>query len=143
MPFWLLVGGVSSFQLCLRDVCSGWLCGRHGPLQPCQPYSRSTKCPKMLLKPSRRQKGRRRRSFELWLPCRWPVAAAVAEARMSNGGKLTVIQAMQVGLVYRAARRSLFIQGGGNPEAWVDPNPWGGLGFHCGRVPEDSRTILV
>ena len=59
------------------------------------------------------------------------------------GGKLTVIQAMQVGLVYRAARRSLFIQGGGNPEAWVDPNPWGGLGFHCGRVPEDSRTILI
>ena len=52
------------------------------------------------------------------------VAAAVAEARTSAGDKLTVIQASQVGLVYRAARRSLYLQGGGVIENWTDPNPW-------------------
>lgn len=52
------------------------------------------------------------------------VAAAVSDARTSNGDRLTVIQASQVGLVYRAARRLLYVQGGGNPETWIDPNPW-------------------
>ena len=52
------------------------------------------------------------------------VAASVGEARLQDGNRLTLIQASQVGLVYRAARRLLFIEGGGDVRHWVDPNPW-------------------
>ena len=52
------------------------------------------------------------------------VAASVGEVRLPDGNRLTLIQASQVGLVYRAARRPLFVQGGGDASQWIDPNPW-------------------
>ena len=64
------------------------------------------------------------------------VAASVGEARLPDGNRLTLIQASQVGLIYRAARRALFIQGGGDVNQWVDPNPWESQG------PTSSATSL-
>lgn len=37
---------------------------------------------------------------------------------------MSVVQASQVGLVWRLARRILHIQGGGQYEEWEDPSPW-------------------
>ena len=54
------------------------------------------------------------------------MAAAIEEARTPAGHALTIMEASQVGLIYRAAKRELFLKDGGDPTAWVDPDPWGG-----------------
>ena len=52
------------------------------------------------------------------------LATCVTAARLPSGSPLTTVQASQVGLVFRAARRNLFVQSGGDPKQWIDPNPW-------------------
>ena len=52
------------------------------------------------------------------------VATCLTSARLADGERLTTIQASQVGLVFRAARRNLHVQAGGDVAAWTDPNPW-------------------
>ena len=52
------------------------------------------------------------------------LATCVTAARLPSGAALTTVQASQVGLVFRAARRNLFLQAGGDPAQWRDPNPW-------------------
>ena len=52
------------------------------------------------------------------------LATCVTAARLPSGAALTTVQASQVGLVFRAARRNLFLQAGGDPIQWMDPNPW-------------------
>ena len=52
------------------------------------------------------------------------VATCLTSARLADGDRLTTIQASQVGLVFRAARRNLHVQSGGDVAAWTDPNPW-------------------
>ena len=48
----------------------------------------------------------------------------VTLARHSSGRRLTVMEASQLGLLYRAAKRWAYVQGGGAAEDWVDQNPW-------------------
>ena len=56
-------------------------------------------------------------------------AAAVVEATTSSttstGRRLTMVEAIQVGLVYRAAHRYLHLAAGGSTDTWRDPDPWG------------------
>ena len=47
------------------------------------------------------------------------LAAAVEEARTAEGSTLTIMEASQVGLVYRAARRELYLRDGGDPALWT------------------------
>lgn len=52
------------------------------------------------------------------------LATCLTSARMADGERLTTIQASQVGMVFRAARRNLHVQSGGDVAHWTDPNPW-------------------
>lgn len=48
----------------------------------------------------------------------------VTEAVKSDGRRLSVMEASQLGLVYRAAKRWLHVQAGLPTSSWVDRNPW-------------------
>ena len=52
------------------------------------------------------------------------LTSCLTEARFASGESLSPIQASQVGLMFRAARRLLHVQAGGDLGNWVDPNPW-------------------
>ena len=54
----------------------------------------------------------------------WTIPQIVGTALLPNGSRLTPIQAAQVGLVWRNARWVIHVRGGGNPEAFVDRDPW-------------------
>ena len=51
-------------------------------------------------------------------------AQAVEATELTDGSKLSVIQATQLGLVYRLARRKLHLDNGLDLNLWVDPDPW-------------------
>ena len=48
----------------------------------------------------------------------------VTEAVKADGRRLSVMEASQLGLVYRAAKRWLHVQAGLPTSSWVDRNPW-------------------
>ena len=52
------------------------------------------------------------------------IVAACQAAQLPTGDPLTAIQASQIGLVFRLARRILHLQAGGVWEEWVDTDPW-------------------
>ena len=52
------------------------------------------------------------------------LAQAVETCALADGSSLNVVQAAQVGLVWRLARRNMWIAGGGDIAHWIDPNPW-------------------
>ena len=52
------------------------------------------------------------------------VAATTEAATLETGEHLTVVQAAQLGLVYRLARRKLHVDSGLDLRHWVDPDPW-------------------
>ncbi|CAJ1350967.1 unnamed protein product, partial [Effrenium voratum] len=52
------------------------------------------------------------------------IVALGCEAASVGGQNMSAIQASQVGLVYRLARRQIHIMGGGDLQTWEDPNPW-------------------
>lgn len=52
------------------------------------------------------------------------IAAACAAAEVRPGQSMTAIQASQIGLVYRLARRILHTRAGGSWEDWEDVDPW-------------------
>ena len=52
------------------------------------------------------------------------VAKAAEQAELPDGSRLTVVQATQLGLVYRLARRKLHVDNGLDLSLWVDPDPW-------------------
>ena len=52
------------------------------------------------------------------------IVAACQAAQLPSTRPLTAIQASQIGLVYRLARRILHLQAGGAWEEWVDIDPW-------------------
>ena len=54
----------------------------------------------------------------------WTIPQIVGAALLPNGNRLTPIQAAQVGLVWRNARWVIHVRGGGNPDAFVDRDPW-------------------
>lgn len=43
---------------------------------------------------------------------------------LTSGRRLTVMEASQLGLVYRAAKRWAFVESGGAVQDWKDQNPW-------------------
>ena len=63
------------------------------------------------------------------------IAAACAAAELSPGQSLTAIQASQIGLVYRLARRILHTRAGGSWMEWEDVDPW--------AQPQNSRSTSV
>ena len=63
------------------------------------------------------------------------IAAACAAAEVAPGQSLTAIQASQIGLVYRLARRILHTRSGGSWEEWEDVDPW--------AQPSSSRGTSV
>ena len=52
------------------------------------------------------------------------VAASLAQATFDDGAPLTAVQAAQVGLVWKLARRMMFVKGGGSWEDWSEEDPW-------------------
>ena len=52
------------------------------------------------------------------------IAESLAATRLPNGRRLTPVEAIQVGMVYRACHRLIHLQGGGGLDLWRDPNPW-------------------
>ena len=55
------------------------------------------------------------------------VVSATTAATTSTGRRLTMVEAIQVGLVYRAAHRCVHLASGGTTDTWKDPDPWGAL----------------
>eukprot|EP00435_Cladocopium_sp_Y103_P065327 s503_g27.t1 len=53
-----------------------------------------------------------------------PVAACAEATVLDNGNQVTMIQAVQLGVVYRLARRKLRSDSGLDMAQWRDPNPW-------------------
>ena len=54
----------------------------------------------------------------------WTIPQIVGAALLANGNRLTPIQAAQVGLVWRNSRWVTHVRGGGNPDTFVDRDPW-------------------
>ena len=52
------------------------------------------------------------------------ISEGVAAVRAEGGRRLTPVEAIQLGLVYRAAHRLVHLGTGGSLSNWVDPNPW-------------------
>ena len=52
------------------------------------------------------------------------VAEAVAQCRMESGRRYTPIEAIQVGMVFRACNYLTHLAMGAPANTWVDPNPW-------------------
>eukprot|EP00435_Cladocopium_sp_Y103_P001861 s2500_g1.t1 len=52
------------------------------------------------------------------------VAASAESTTLDNGDQVTMIQAVQLGLVYRLARRKLHSESGLDMGLWKDPDPW-------------------
>ena len=48
----------------------------------------------------------------------------VMEATFPDAQRLSVMQASQIGMVYRAVRRLVHLQGGGTVATWEDVDPW-------------------
>lgn len=52
------------------------------------------------------------------------VAESLAATRLPTGRRLSPVEAIQVGMVFRACHRLIHLQGGGGLDVWKDPNPW-------------------
>eukprot|EP00435_Cladocopium_sp_Y103_P066357 s1151_g28.t1 len=52
------------------------------------------------------------------------VAEATTVSRLEDGRRFTPVEAIQVGLVYRASHLLVHLAAGGNMGTWADPNPW-------------------
>ena len=52
------------------------------------------------------------------------VAAALSQAVLPGDVRLSAIQAAQVGLVWKLARRLMFVKGGGQWDEWMEEDPW-------------------
>lgn len=48
----------------------------------------------------------------------------VAACRLGDGRRLTAVEAIQVGLVFRASHLLTNLSSGGSMATWTDPNPW-------------------
>ena len=51
------------------------------------------------------------------------VAASLTQASLDDNAHLTAIQAAQVGLVWKLARRLMYVRGGGRWDDWVEEDP--------------------
>ena len=58
------------------------------------------------------------------LPAAMVAAAVEAATSGSPNGKLSLMEASQLGLVYRCANKVIFFQAGGDIDKWEDPHPW-------------------
>ena len=54
----------------------------------------------------------------------WTIPQIVGAAVLASGDRVNPIQAAQMGLVWRNARWVIHLQGGGNPDTFVDKDPW-------------------
>ena len=67
------------------------------------------------------------------LPCK-TFTSAITLVR-PEGRRLTLMQASQLGMMFRAAKRYLHILGGGTAESWVDFDPW-----NLEEIREEMKT---
>ena len=54
----------------------------------------------------------------------WIIQGACSQAQFPDGGGLTPVHASQVGLLWRVARKYIFLHNGGQEEEYVDIEPW-------------------
>ena len=52
------------------------------------------------------------------------IARTCTSATMTDGRRLTPVEAIHLGLVFWACHRLVHLQSGGGVETWKDPNPW-------------------
>ena len=71
------------------------------------------------------------------------MAAAVEGATLPNGEQLTVIQAAQLGLVYRLARRRIHVDAGLDLQLWVDPDPWKDQAGEVPTTPNVPKAVTM
>ena len=55
---------------------------------------------------------------------RWAINQAVANVQLPGGAPISVVQAAQLGLVWRSCRKALFLKGGGAEADFEDIDPW-------------------
>ena len=72
------------------------------------------------------------------------VAEAVSHCRLESGRRLSPVEAIQVGLIYRACSLLVHLSMGAPMNTWVDPNPWatssGSTGATGATSPAPSTT---
>eukprot|EP00435_Cladocopium_sp_Y103_P074084 s120_g46.t1 len=59
---------------------------------------------------------------------------AVTAVRMSSGRRLTPVEAIQLGMVYRACHLLVHLSAGGSQATWRDPDPW--------NAPTSSQSTM-
>ena len=52
------------------------------------------------------------------------LSKGILAARLSSGRRLTPMEAIQVGMIYRACHRLVHLSAGGSLATWKDPDPW-------------------
>ena len=55
---------------------------------------------------------------------KWAIAQAISSVQVAPAQGATVVQAAQLGLVWRSCRKMAFLKGGGDEKDFVDVDPW-------------------
>ena len=69
------------------------------------------------------------------------VAASLTQATLDDTSHLTAIQAAQVGLVWKLARRLMFVRGGGQWDDWTEEDPWKTSSSHPSSTERTTAPI--
>eukprot|EP00435_Cladocopium_sp_Y103_P023330 s454_g5.t1 len=64
----------------------------------------------------------------------------IGACRLAGGRRITAMEAIQVGLVYRAAHLLVHMSMGGSMATWTDPDPWGSTSQQSTSTREGSPT---
>eukprot|EP00435_Cladocopium_sp_Y103_P025722 s2922_g6.t1 len=70
------------------------------------------------------------------------LSEAVTAARMASGRRLTPVEAIQLGMVYRACHLLVHLATGGSQGTWQDPDPWGNATSPTSTSARDLTTSM-
>eukprot|EP00435_Cladocopium_sp_Y103_P039809 s2729_g10.t1 len=70
------------------------------------------------------------------------LSEAVTAARMASGRRLTPVEAIQLGMVYRACHLLVHLATGGSQGTWQDPDPWGSTSSPASTSARDGATSM-
>ena len=68
------------------------------------------------------------------------LAEGVMAARTTGGRRLTPVEAIQVGMTYRACHRLVHLMAGGSQATWRDPDPWTTPSSSSSTAPGETTT---
>ncbi|CAE7256557.1 unnamed protein product [Symbiodinium sp. CCMP2592] len=70
-------------------------------------------------------------------------ARSVESMTLADGSAPSVVQATQVGLVWRLARRCMWVESGRSIDDWVDPDPWESLASTTRQATATPSAAVV